>query len=498
MIRLTALYLAIGFLCVYAWRDWYKALCGVIALMAVIQHPDMPKTLLGIQGLNPWNVALLSVLMAWFVNRNAEHLKWDMPPAVTGVLLLYLGFVLVGVARMLGDTRFLPPDETTTSLISEQLINTLKWVIPGLLLFHGCRSRERLRFAAASLLAIYALLAVQVLRWMAPHATQGGEVLADMALRMLPREVGYHRVNLSTMLAGASWALLAGRRLFPAGSRWTLLFWGMAGLAVAAQALTAGRTGYAAWAAIGIFFAALRWRKLLVLLPIAVIVVITYFPGVAERMQEGFTEDSVDSSPGDAVTADQVVTIGDGQADLYTVTAGRTLVWPFVVDQIAEKPYFGYGRLGMMRSGLTYELYQRFGASEAMGHPHNAYLEWLLDNGWIGFAIIMPFYVYLMWTGVVLLRDHRSPVFEAAGGMLCALVGALLLGALGSQSFYPREGAVGMWCAIGLGLRVAVERRHALRRLAPVRRRPVAGKVPPKAAPVPPPPVDSLLWPKAS
>jgi hypothetical protein len=35
---------------------------------------------------------------------------------------------------------------------------------------------------------------------------------------------------------------------------------------------------------------------------------------------------------------------------------------------------------------------------------------------------------------------------------------ALLFAAMGSQTFYPREGAVGMWCAIGLMLRVYVQR----------------------------------------
>ena len=51
----------------------------------------------------------------------------------------------------------------------------------------------------------------------------------------------------------------------------------------------------------------------------------------------------------------------------------------------------------------------------------------------------------------------------AAGGACLALVLALLFGAAGSQTFYPREGAVGMWAAIGLMLRATVERRRAIR-----------------------------------
>ena len=58
MIRLLALLGFIGFLSAYAWKDWFKSLCGLILLIGIIQHPDMPRNVLGIQGLNPWNLIL--------------------------------------------------------------------------------------------------------------------------------------------------------------------------------------------------------------------------------------------------------------------------------------------------------------------------------------------------------------------------------------------------------------------------------------------------------
>ena len=36
-----------------------------------------------------------------------------------------------------------------------------------------------------------------------------------------------------------------------------------------------------------------------------------------------------------------------------------------------------------------------------------------------------------------------------------------MIAAMGSQTFYPREGAVGMWAAMGLLLRVYVERSRS-------------------------------------
>ena len=65
MIRYTLLTTAILFLAAYAWRDWYKVLCALIVMMAFVEHPDMPKEMFGIPGMNPWNVLLLAVLASW-------------------------------------------------------------------------------------------------------------------------------------------------------------------------------------------------------------------------------------------------------------------------------------------------------------------------------------------------------------------------------------------------------------------------------------------------
>ena len=63
--RVYILYLVVGILSIYAYRDWFKSVCGLILLMAVIQHPDLPKNILGIQGMNAWNILLVNVLLAW-------------------------------------------------------------------------------------------------------------------------------------------------------------------------------------------------------------------------------------------------------------------------------------------------------------------------------------------------------------------------------------------------------------------------------------------------
>jgi O-antigen ligase len=128
--------------------------------------------------------------------------------------------------------------------------------------------------------------------------------------------------------------------------------------------------------------------------------------------------------------------------------------------KIREAPLLGHGKMAMQRTGITLFLYNEYG--EIFPHPHNAYLEMVLDNGLVGFVLVLPFYAVVLARSMSLLRDRRSLVFVAAGGVATALVTALLVGAIGSQTFYPREGSVGMWCAIFLMLRVWVERRRAI------------------------------------
>jgi hypothetical protein len=59
-----------------------------------------------------------------------------------------------------------------------------------------------------------------------------------------------------------------------------------------------------------------------------------------------------------------------------------------------------------------------------------------------------------------LFKDENDRYSVVIGGIALSLVLALLIAAMGSQTFYPREGAVGMWCAIGLALRVYMQRQY--------------------------------------
>ena len=96
-IRHLALYILVAGLSIYAWKDWFKSLCGLVLLMAIMEHEDMPRTMFGIQGLNMWNVLFGIILLAWISLRHSQGLRWDMPGGISILLLMYLGVIVIGV-----------------------------------------------------------------------------------------------------------------------------------------------------------------------------------------------------------------------------------------------------------------------------------------------------------------------------------------------------------------------------------------------------------------
>ena len=450
--RVYALYIVVVGLAVYARKDWFKSLCGLILLMAVIGHEDMPTNIMGIQGLNPWNGLLLCIVVAWLVQRRREGLAWDMPRHVSILLLIYLVVVLVGWARMMADPANMV-GYTMKDMISEELINTVKWVIPGLMLFDGCRSRRRVAMVVVCILVMYFLLACQIVSRMPFSSALGGAGERIQRIRLKTcSSVGYSAVDMSVILGGASWAIVAIWSW--CRHRWQkALTLGAAAAAFCGQALTGGRAGYVAWGITGLAMCLIRWRKGLLLAPLVPIGLYLVFPGAAQRLMSGFGEED----PSGASTV-----------NYYQVTSGRSRIWPHVTDKIAQAPMLGYGRRAMVRTGLRDFLGRQYGKSEAFPHPHNVYLEWLLDNGLIGFLPILAFYAILIVYSARLFQDARDPLCVAVGGMAFALVFIQLVAGMTSQHFYPREGTFAMWVSVFLMLRVYVVRSQSrMPRLAP-------------------------------
>jgi len=464
MIRITLLTLLIAYLSAYAWKDWFRAACWLVLLMAVIEHPDMPKSVAGIPGLNHWNFLFLNTVLSWQINRKKEKITWEMPKFINTLLFIYAAFICISVIRYFSDHSGMTelfesmgrgaPSNITA--FNEYLINCFKWVLPGMMIFDGCRNRKQYNFAVGALVLMFIFLALQVIRAMKLGSlTLGGDALQHKALKIISDSVGFHRVNISMLMSGAFWAVFCLKELVNTKHYWLFILPSCLAIFIA-MALTGGRTGYGTWGIIGVIFCLFKWRKYILLVPLIYILVLAFAPSAVERLSFGFS--SEESTELQQSNTHQEIEFEGEEVDLYSVTSGRNLAWPPVWQSIMEAPFFGYGREAMINIGLTLKIKQEYGDWESFPHPHNAYLQWMQDNGFVGAIPVFLLYIIFLKYAWSLFRDNSEKIYVVTGGISLALLTAFLIGSIGSQTFYPREGAVGMWVGISLLLRVHIER----------------------------------------
>ncbi len=428
-------------LAIYSWRDWFRSLCGLIALTGIITHQDFPSFIAGIQGANPWSLLFSAILISWLLHRRQEGLRFDVPPIAGVAIGLYLVALLFTYFTGLTDTKSLPSEFETTALefTTDYLINPLKWLLAGYLLYDGCRNQERLRWAGMALALLWILLAVQIIKSMPLAALMDSGVLARARIR-LGRETGYSATDLAMIMAGAFWAACSLSMIFKEKYLRRMIL-GSTPLILLALALTGARAGCMAFLATGLLLGLFRWRRLLVVIPTGILAVILLFPGLTGRLSFGFGETDI---------------AGQETIDKDKMTSGRsTIIWPLVLEQIWKSPAFGEGRLAMPRK-ITLTKIQELDptAENCYGHPHNMYLEILLEGGIIGLMMVLPLHLGTVVIGLNMFRKRGNDLVSAVGGAAAACVVANMVAGLGSQSFLPKLSMVGLFCTAGLALRM--------------------------------------------
>jgi O-antigen ligase len=325
-------------------------------------------------------------------------------------------------------------------LISEEFINTIKWTIPGILVFDGCRTRRRLLMFLVCLFIMYLLIATQVVLRLPASSVFNPDGNIN-ATRKACLDIGYGACDMSAMLAGVFWAILATLPLVR-DRKYLAAVLAAAFMVMYGQALTGGRAGFVAWGVTGLAMCLLRWRKYLIFAPIIVILLPIIFPGAAQRMLMGFGQSDVS---------------GEAMVNRETVTSDRTRIWPHVIDKIGESPLVGHGRLAMPRTDLAERVTSDIGAYT--DQPHNMYLETLLDNGVLGSLPIFVFLAMMILYSAILFRSDNR-LCSAVGGLAFALTLPQLVGGIGSQHVYPEISTMGMWMGMFLVLRVSVEEKN--------------------------------------
>jgi O-antigen ligase len=129
------------------------------------------------------------------------------------------------------------------------------------------------------------------------------------------------------------------------------------------------------------------------------------------------------------------------------VSAGRIDgIWLPLLPETLKSPLWGNGIDSIMWSQPMLN-----GSIEFVGHPHNAYLQAVLDMGLIGLVLLLAYYWHV-WKGFRALGSNAylSPVMRGFfQGACAALVGFAVAGMSGG-SLRPQPENIFLWIAIGM------------------------------------------------
>lgn len=436
MLRASALWLLVAFLCAYAFRSWFTALCGLVLLTVVSQHPDMPHSVLGISGLNPWNLVFFAVVAASLTDRKTQRLT---PPRGFSIFLkAYVALLIVSGLRALldlGPVYVRGNIRTVSDGVFELWLNPLKYLFVGFLLFRGCQTRKQLWMAIHTLLLfglLHALLMYKTLKGMVFFGDYKD------ARRLTDKMVGLDANDLAGLLTLAFWSFV----VYAIVQKGRVRVFALLAAAVILPAMVGcySRAAFIANVVIALLLGIVRWRKLLMLLPLGGLAVTLVFPRIITRMTMDVSVENI---------------AGEYGTDWNELTAGRTAgIWEPTIDQIRQSPLIGFGRYTLYRTSCYNAILEREGSVPA--HPHNSYLEVLLDSGIIGLLIVLGLMASVGSMALQMARAVQNSLVGLVGGIgLTTLACAATLG-MSASFFYPREPLLWLTCGVAITVRAWV------------------------------------------
>ena len=429
--ELQALFVTISIaLCLAVFADYRIGAVALILMLPMQNIVWFPHALLGITGLNPANVVLLATLASYLV-RGRQGLRGSFVPAPLGWLYL----LPIAIAGLIGAPhavdivpgfyeREVIHFTEALGYLRDMLVRPLLMVVIALLVgAAAAQSQKPERFLVPIAVSVW-LMALIVIGYVLYEGVPIGR-LAATSHREFLSPLGVHANGVGRLFACA-YALL----LFPwwdtkkPGLKLFLLL--TMGVLTFALLLTFSRGAFTGFIVINLLFLAWKFNfRTLGLALVALAVAALFMPGyVIERVTVGFDTGAAND-----------------------MTAGRVEgIWLPLVHELYRSPLWGNGLGSVM--WLTP---MQTGAMLEVTHPHNAYIETLLDMGVIGLGLMLA-YFWHVWRGLRTLGSNPwlSPemrgVFQgAAAGLVCFIV----TGMAGS-SLRPDPDFIYLWLAIGL------------------------------------------------
>jgi O-antigen ligase len=428
---LNALYLCVSLIgCVFILRDFRIGVVLLIVLLPISRSDVFPHEMLGITGLNPFNLLLAGTLGSYLLHGLFDgSIRRFMPRP-----LLWLYIVPILVAGALGSSHVgdIPPAlhlyevvefHNTAGYLRDLVVKPLMMVVFALLVGAAVsRSGKPEQFLIPALISIW-VMGAMVIVFVYQSGIELGR-LASSDTRGFLSALGLHANDFGRLYA-AAYALLLFTWAESKEPWLRLALLASMGLVVVALVLTFSRGAFLDFMVVNALFLIWRVNARTVLFGalLAALALLVVPEAVYERLTTGF---------------------GNG---LDAISAGRVEgIWLPLLPEIARSPIYGSGLGSILWSEAMYSRMVMM-----TGHPHNAYLEALLDVGIAGLIVLCAYFAHVWKSFRALSIDSAlSPALRGFYQGAAAGLVSFLVAAASDSSLAPRPEQAFLWLAIGM------------------------------------------------
>lgn len=416
--------------CIFCLRDYRCGLVLLVVIMPISQSYVFPHEMFGITGLNPLNLLMAATLVSMvMVTAGKGELKHFIPRSAAW---LYLAPFLMGALLGMGHAGEIPHFFRDLDMIffadapgylRDMFAKPALFVLYALLVAMAVRqSREPAKFIVPMVLSIVVMAAVALVYFLISGVTLSQ--LAGIYARQFLSALGMHANDLGRLYACAYALLLF---VWDRTHNLTLKSMLMATMVMVVLALlvTFSRGAFFGFILVNVIYLFSRRRvKTLVLAALLIPAGLFLTPGaVWDRVTMGF---------------------GDG---MNTISAGRVAgIWLPLLPTLGDSPIWGKGLGSIMWSEPMLD-----GRLLQVAHPHNAYLQAMMDTGLIGLVLFTAFWIHV-WRGMrKLRRDQRlTPELQGFFEGGAAGLAAFLVAAFAGSSLMPVASQAFLWLAVGM------------------------------------------------
>jgi hypothetical protein len=419
----VALSVVIGFAVLIDFR------IGAFLLVLVLPFGNtnyFPHNLFGLTGLNPLNLLLGATLLSAIVHRRVGRI------APRPLIWLFVVPILIAGAMGMRHVDDIAPAfmETGTfhftdafGYYRELVVRPLLLVLVALLLGAAvARSQKPERFLIAIMLSLWVIALTEIIFIAASGVHLG--MLASANSRAFFSEIGLHANDLGRFFAGG-YALMLFVWWEAKDSRLKLALAATLCVCALALLLSFSRAAYIAFFIVNGLF--LLWkfnsRSISLALLVGVLGLALAPRYIWQRLTFGFDADA------NAISADRIDAIW-------------TPLWP----ELFKSPIVGNGIDATLWSAPA-----QAGTMLMVSHPHNAYMQAVLDMGLVGLVLLLAYYWHV-WRGFRALGSNAYLSPELRGffqGATAALLCLFITGMSGG-SLRPDVNFACLWLAIGM------------------------------------------------